>query len=374
MSPPSADDRLSAATQGLRVVAHLIGVIAAVAAILFVVDRGLRLFESRTNFVQREVEIQGPATLFAKISDMMRVPAERRIALLGDSLIFGSAMQQAGVSNWREQNLAAHLRSEMTAKSVGPVEIFNLGMNGALPADIEKIVNALSTVGVRAVVLDVNLRHFSRDFASPQTTLSRPWLANFRISSGGLLLDPHDGGAFDSAVDTLAVNYWYTYRVRDQLRLWLLGQSPYELVQNLRDRINSLFRPGGDLLDSDMRQILNARARYSDIVLAPENPQIAALTRLVRKLRDEKVPTVIFYATERPDVIDSITDPTLHRQRLAQLADIIERNRGKSVVYLGPLGTLVPDDFIDHVHVLPAGYRKYSEMLAQRLTELTNAR
>jgi hypothetical protein len=119
-----------------------------------------------------------------------------------------------------------------------------------------------------------------------------------------------------------------------------------------------------------MQLLLNARARYADISLTADNPQVQALVRMLRKLREAHVPALIFYATERPDVIDSISDAATHRRRLGLIAGFIEQNRGSEQVYIGPLESLKNEDFIDHVHVLPEGYRKYADSIAPRLSAL----
>src|SRR3569832_641027 len=77
-----------------------------------------------------------------------------------------------------------------------------------------------------------------------------------------------------------------------------------------------------------------------------------------------KIPTVIFYATERPDIIASITNPALHARRLERLQQLIVSNGGPTVRYIGLLASLKPDEFIDHVHVLPSGYEKYADAIA----------
>lgn len=370
MSPQS--DGSERPEQGRTVLVRLLGAIAAVLVLLGVCEIALRAVAGRTDLVRHEVEIDGAATLFAKLASLEGTPVSERVVLLGDSLILGKALRDAGIEEWRSQNLAAKLETRIGGGR--PLELLNLGMNGALPADVERIVDAIAAIGAGGVVMDVNLRHFSADFTRPETTYSRSWLRSFSIDENGMLETPAEGGRLDAVADTLANNWWLTYRLRGQLRQLLLGASPYEAVRDVRDRINGLFRADDDPFGSELRLILNARSRYESISLSRDNPQVRALTGLLRKLSEAGIPAVVFYATERPDVIAEITEPALHRERLAALEAIVREAGGPGTVYVGPLETLPSEAFIDHVHVLPQGYEAYADALAPRLTELLESR
>lgn len=363
MSQPSAPSET--ASSGPAVVWRLLGVVAAVLVALVLADLALRAVGRATGFVRTDVEIASPAALYAKIADLTEVEKPRRVALLGDSLVLGKAMRDAGVADWRAENLAARLRVANPA-----LRVENLAMNGALPSDIEPVVRALVAAGVGAVVLDVNLRHFSSDFSGEAAQFSRIWLRDFALTPEGRIARSAASGWIDGPVEAVALNHWYTYRVRDVLRQSILGDDPYEAVVALRNRANAAFLPPPDLLDSDLRLILNARARYQSVAVAESQPQVASLLRMIRMLRDADVPAVVFYATERPDVVPDITEPALHKRRLETLAGLIQANGGPRLRYLGPRDDLVAGDFIDHVHVLPGGYAKYAASISQALGEV----
>ena len=178
----------------------------------------------------------------------------------------------------------------------------------------------------------------------------------------------------DSAVETAAANYWYAFRARHQLRDFFLGAPPDELVRNLRDRFNEMFKPDQGFFDDEMRLLLNARSRYETISLSENHPQVAALKRMVQKLAEAEIPTVIFYATERPDIIAEITDPETHRDRLETLAAIVRDNGGPLTEYVPPLDSLQTEDFLDHVHVMPSGYDKYVAVIGPDLKQLLTAK
>lgn len=366
----AGSEGLHSVTQGRSVIFRLCVVIAVVIAMLAIFDVILRSLVGQTDLVRREVEIQGPATLFAKISDFERTPAPRRVALLGDSLILGKTMEEAGIADWRSRNLSGQLDPVLNENVSEPYEILNLGMNGALPTDMEIVLDSLLQVGVGAVIFDVNLRHFSSDFTTPEASMSRDWLRNFSVNSEGKLSGVSDKSFLDSAVEVAALNYWYSFRVRHQLRDLALGGTPDEAVRRVRDWFNGLFAADQGFFDDEMRLLLNARSRYETITLAQDNPQVAALERMVRKLAEARVPTVIFYATERPDIIGEITDPQIQSERIAKLAGIIRTSGGELTEYVPPLQSLQNEDFIDHVHVLPTGYSKYVEVVGARLRQL----
>lgn len=361
-------------TAGWGVVPRLLGAVAAVVMFLVVADLVLRFVVPRADLLRPEVEINDSATLYAKIADLNRPGAGPSVVMLGDSLVLGRSLEQAGVHDWRSANLAAKLEPRLNHGLEAGVRVRNLGMDGALPADIARIADAVLGTPVSGIVLGVSLRHFSADFTAPDTVYSRRWLAGFAIDDNGRLKMSGQGNWLDSHIDALATNYWFTYRVRSQLRQLLLGASPYEAVRDIRDGINDVFRDDLDPFGSDLRLVLAARSRYETVSLSPDNPQVKALVSLLRKLRDAEIPTVVFYATERPDIVPEITDPELHRQRLAEIERIVRANSGPNAAYVGPLETLRDEVFIDHVHVLPEGYDIYAGALASTLIELLGRR
>lgn len=348
--------------QGPVVIARVFGCILAILAFLVPAELGARWAAYHTSLVGREVEIQDAATLFAKMDDLSRLPG-RRIAVIGDSLVFGFAMRAAGVADWRRENLPAKLRPRF-ASAGADISLENLGMNGVLPADLEKIVSGLLAKGVDGIIMDVTLRSLSDEFSVPAAEYSRRWLKGFAISPAGSIVLSSSTNAFDDVVESAAINYSYLFRLREQLRLSALGQDPAELTRGLRDGLNAAFVKSRQPVDPHIEALFQAKARYAHIRLDESNLQIAALTRLVKTIAAHKIPAVIFYATERPDIIASITNPALHARRLERLQQLIVSNGGPTVRYIGPLASLKPDEFIDHVHVLPSGYEKYADAIA----------
>ena len=113
------------------------------------IDAAILCATRATTFLQDVVDIQTPATLYAKLAYLHTFDG-RRIAFVGDSVIYGRRMEESGDSSWREHTIPAHV--ETLLRGMFPQQkilSMNLAMNGALPADIEQMARLISASKTR---------------------------------------------------------------------------------------------------------------------------------------------------------------------------------------------------------------------------------
>jgi hypothetical protein len=341
-----------------------------VAAVLAAVEFLIRKTPLVPKLIDDIVDIQTPATLAAKVRQFAATSGPK-VVLLGDSLVAGRVMSAHGDRQWRQHTLSADLQRRFDSAKSDAVAVANFAMDGLLPADMETLVDALLPLKLDAIVLDVSLRSFSRDFAAEHTVNSRSWLKpglRFR-QDGSLLKLPGPDGA-GATLERGLLNRWTTYRVRDVLRARLLGGEPRDVLQSMRDSIGEVS--AGDAAAAEMRLLLQVRGRYASTSLDVSNPQYAAWVRMLEKLKAANQKTVIFYATENPRLLGSLIEPGSYRRLTEQLRRSVTRY-GEPFRYLAANDRLSDEMFLDHVHVNAEGYRIYGERICAEIERCRRA-
>jgi len=307
------------------------------------------------------VPLSSPAVLDASL-DALRRADGLRVALLGDSVVYGRALEERG--DWRGGELGRQLGTRLDATVV------NLAMEGALPTDQERLVEHVLAAGVDLVVLDVSLRSFSADFA--EGTLSREWLA----MAPGAVVDggPGVGGEVEGGLARLVHRVWALPRYRAWLQARYIDGAPKDAVKRARDAANDwlLGTPlpsEDDALEAELTLMLKAKGRYATVEL-DGHPQLAALERLVRRLAETGTPTILFYATESPAMLPQLVDEARHREQLAALEGRLRDAGGESVAWLGFEDGLPASHFIDHVHRTEDGLAALADRVARAATDV----
>jgi hypothetical protein len=247
--------------------------------------------------------------------------------------------------------------------------VLNLGMNGMLPADLETLVDSLLPIRPDRLVIDVGLRSFSADFTKHDTLYSRSWL---RPSSagGGLLFDKRGllaQSGQTGAIERVLLNNWATYRVRDILRARYIGGEPAGVVSRLRDELEGKSGGADGGPGAEMRLLMQVRSRYASANLDPANLQVAAFSRMIRKMKAANQRAVVFYATESPRLRGSLMEPQDYDPLITKLRQLVEAEGGGLVTYLPANLGLDDSMFLDHVHVDAKGNRIYAETLFNAL-------
>jgi len=343
--------------------------------LLALMNWGMAVVVERSNCPADLVDIQTPSILYAKLEYLRRFPGYK-VAMLGDSVVFGHALAEHGDPLWREHNIGClieeRIRREVPDRDV---LVMNLALNGALPADVDRMEQFAASCGMDLLIFDVGLRSFSSDFSRPEAVYSRPWLARISYGPGGRLAlgrsSPSLGQAVEGAAVSFALQYLPLYRLRDLLQYRFLDGPPREAVAALRLRLNrALGAPARPAEDDEIVLLLKAQRRFQGINLAADNPQRHALERLLARVAASRQKALVFYAKEDPARIDNLIDPERYRGLRAELDGLIAHYTGPDLVYQPPLASLQPQDYLDHSHVTYAGYQLLAAAMWDRLRPL----
>jgi len=293
-------------------------------------------------------DIQRPDQLVPKL-ELLRRFQGFKVVVLGDSLIYGQAMEAHGDSRWRSHTLSAALDRRLRAEMPGQeLLVLNLGLNGALPADLEALARVVLPARPDVVVFDVHLRPFSQDFAAPAAVFSRPWLSE-------LVLTPDGRVAVDPLLSRSRI-----WRSRGLIQ-GLAAQS--QLFTRARMARLSHYGLGGGP-DPDIL-LLQIKSRLDSVELHPGNPQRVALEGLLSQLRASGQPSVVFYAKENPEQLAGVIEPERYRRLTGELRRLVLAGDPNHVVWVPPAEGLGAGHYLDFMHLDASGY----EVLANQLLE-----
>jgi lysophospholipase L1-like esterase len=309
-----------------------------------------------TALPDRVVDIQHPATLLAKL-DRLRAAPHPKIVLLGDSLVYGGILEEFGDPDWRAHGLAPQLAAELTDD--GSPFVMNLGINGALPADLEALAPLVVACDVDWIVLDVHLRPFSSDFSKPEYQMSRPWLRDLEADADGRTRWRPVGGD---------ATRWVTARLTDRSAIIRNRMLVRENVLSTPSARRPALRPPEPVSEKDAEiaalvKLAQLKGRLRQLDLNPEAPQPAALQRMLRDLSARGQKHVVFYAKENPDLLPDVLEPDEHAARYDRLVWLVRDAQGPSGVFVPPVAELEGRHFVDFTHLNADGYR----LLARRL-------
>jgi lysophospholipase L1-like esterase len=313
-----------------------------------------------TTLADPPVDIQHPTTLLAKL-DRLRAAPGAKVVLLGDSLIHGGILAEFGDADWRTNGLDHQLADEVERRTGVRPLVMNLGMNGALPADLEVLAELVAACGVDWVILDVHLRPFSADFSPPDRRMSRPWLREMRVDSAGRVRWRPDGPGG-----------WVSGRLCDVSGI---AGSRGLVRENLRSSIAArqpVLRPSAPQTDTDgevqaLVKLAQLKARLRTLDLGPEAPQAAAFRRLLAGLAERGQRHIVFYAKENPALRDDVVDPGQYANWYAAVVGTVQAGQGPGGRFVPPMGELQPEHFLDFTHVNAQGYRIMARRLAGEL-------
>jgi lysophospholipase L1-like esterase len=343
---------------------------AALVIVLALADAALTPVAERSRWPAELVDIQTPGILYAKLEHLRRFSGYKA-AVFGDSVVFGHALAEHGDEQWRKHNIAAlledRLRDEMPDRDV---LVMNLGLNGALPADVERVQQFVAACRPDLVVFDLGLRSFSSDFSRAETLFSRPWLAQMTYEADGRVAlsdSAATGHAVEDVAEAFALRGWSLFRFRDLIQYRLLGGPPRERSAAWRTRLGQALGSPTPEADDEIPLLLKAQRRFQGIQLAAENPQRQALERLLGRLAESRQKSLVFYAKEDPSRIENLMDPQRYDRLRTELDALVQRYAGPELVYLPPLAELAPEHYLDHSHVTYAGYQILADAMWQRL-------
>jgi len=333
------------------------------------IDRLVGVACRSSGLARQVVDIQHPATLLAKLDELRRFDG-RKVVLLGDSLVYGGILEDFGDRLWRQHNLAVAIEAQCRQRWPNEnVLLMNLGINGALPCDIEKLAPLVASCKVDCIALDIHLRPFSSDFAAEAQQFARPWLNELSLDSQQR---PRWQPATEARDLNAAVSAWFVehseiFRTRHLLQEYIVHTPESKTYRNWRSPPSVQSENDIDL--QVMLKLAQLKNRLTSVDLSASHPQVAAFQRTLADLNHRGQPFVVFYAKENPDQVYDVFEKERHDRLYSQLVGMVQRHQNESNRYLPPIDELDGGHFLDFTHLNGEGY----QILARKLVEMLPA-
>jgi hypothetical protein len=352
---------------------YVLALVLPVLTLLAIVEIALVVISRKTDMLSQVIDIQTPGALYAKLEYLRRFEG-RRIVFIGDSVIYGRRMEEAGDAQWQAHTIPAQVGQRLNALRpqhdiMTKTLVMNLAMNGALPADLEQVVRLVTPLKPDCIVADISLRAFSADFIPEGSRFSRSWLAGMHVDDRfNLRTEAPLGEAFETALRDFATSNWQVYQLRDFAQWRIFDGQPAGAVRRIRDWLDQkmLSKPvaASDPLD-DILLTMRAKNRHDSITMAAENPQLAALKRMLDQLANSQQCAMFFYATEEKKQLTELIDTARYQKLQGELARLFVDYAARGIMYVPPLDSIPSVHYLDYGHLDAAG----NAIVAGRLIE-----
>lgn len=336
--------------------------------VFFCIDRGAFYLFDAIELPLAVIDIQTPTSFYCKLDYIKRLKG-KKIVCLGDSVIYGGTMADYHYSEWKKYTLSKHLERLFSENgfSKKDVHVINLGMNGALPKDLECCFHLLKDMDIDLFIMDVTLRSFSKDFSHEKDQRSRPWLPFLSIDAKGHYVFSTENktlfACIENALHTFFVNHCYLYRYKDYLQWYFFNGTPASFFVHIRNAMDSYFSKKETDEKDPFILLLSTKNRYASVDFAKDNVQYNAFKNILKCIQHQGMKTILFYANEDKEKIDSIIDTHHYHHLIQTLKTDISSLSCETLLYLNDIASLNPEHYIDFVHPNPEGY----SIIAKRL-------
>lgn len=273
--------------------------------------------------------------------------------MIGDSVLVGDVMH-GRVPDWEQHRVIDYLALEqapMAGKGKGRVRFRQVALDGLLPTDIERIVAELDRrdpEGAVPLVIELNLRYFSPHHER-ELGCTRPWiceLGDLDLGRRGITAIAH------SPLAWLAAELRPTVPILRHKRRLDLDRA----ITEASERLTPARERDGDEL-REVEGTARISEHYRESALGKDSAQIRAIDRVLERLRARGRHAVFFTTPLRDNfVADVVGEETLGGRYAALAERIHDSGADASLVQLDhPL--FVPELFLDHCHLGPAGNR-----------------
>lgn len=262
-------------------------------------------------------------------------PAPKTLLLLGDSVLWGSALRERGIRDWRTQTPGSAVAQALPADW----RLVELSADGLMLPDLEALLERGLALKPAAVVLELNYR-----MLGPDAPHSRPWL------------DPQAKPGFDA--EEALRRHWRLFRFGELASATLFDPSLKDVLSGVVDRIF------GTEADEDGRQALldlKLQPYYSSPAQADSHPALQALRRISTRLREAQVPAFVFLTPQNLERVEDLLDRPAYDANRKALARAAQGLRYADWSNRRPK----QGAFLDHCHFDAAGNAELGRWIAE---------
>jgi hypothetical protein len=282
---------------------------------------------------------------------------EKKIVIMGDSVMYGSGLFANGIKKWREATIPAYLRHYLPQ-----YKIVDLSLDGCLLPDFLELYRYAKTINPEWIIIDLNYRMFASKYQTSESKLSRKWLGNKELIS-------------KSRFDWQMVNADYFMEVgRKYSDLFRYAESLRGAVffPSREERMNMFLKkilPSDnwqESIDNDVLLKLKIKPYYFSPELDEKVIAIQTLINLVRQLKNDHQKFIIFYTPQNLAFIEEVWEEASFRYNIQFVNQIFQSEVDQNQYhYYDWTNKYTAESFWDHCHLTPEFNRDMARELSQ---------
>jgi hypothetical protein len=312
-------------------------------------------------FWYRHFDFSGDMTSLAELKDRIRyaAPQEHRVLLLGDSVLGASALMEHRIPQAREKTLYHRLRKDLASRGIPSL---SLASDGLLMPDIEGLDPELQPYPPAKILLILNFRMFSEDFAEGSKALSRSFLTpnlQSRIAPNPV---PSAEAKLGDRLYTGMCDHWVLFRETQMAKTLWYYPSQKDFFQHMLEVVVGKNESQSDLIEAALKQKI---APYYKSYLWDRNAlPLTCLKRVLDQWTALHIPVQVVLTPQNPKFLGSYLDKPSYRKNRKILAAFLRPYSTSGVDYLDWADRYPASFFLDHCHLTPEGNEKYAKDLA----------
>jgi len=321
-----------------------------------------------TGFWYRHFDFSGDMTSLAELQDRIRygAPADRRILLLGDSVLGASALMEHRIPEARKKTLSNLLKQDLSSSNLHPL---SLGSDGLLLPDIEALNQEIRDHRPSMIFLLINFRMFSKDFAEGSKALSRSFLLSDLPEDIQKRLAPDKVPSPEAQLsDRLYAGMcdgWFLFRETQMAKTLWYYPSQKDFFQRQLEHIVKKNEAQSDIIEAALKQKV---APYYQPYLWDKNAlPLACLKKVLDQWTERGIPVVVVLTPQNRKYLGSYLDKPSFEKNRKTLAAFLKPYVRQGITYQDWADRYPSTSFLDHCHLTPEGNQQYANDLAKLL-------
>jgi hypothetical protein len=322
-----------------------------------------------TGFWYRHFDVSGDMTSLAELEDRFQfaVPPAHRVLLFGDSVLGASALMEHRVPEARSHALSRKLRGNLQPDGYNTL---SLGSDGLLLPDIDAINLEVAGHPPEKILLLLNFRMFSRDFAGGPKALSRSFLlkANLppeireRITTNPPpSLETFLGDQLYSGM----CEHWYLFREAQMLKTLWYYPSQKDFFQGMLERVVGRDESQSDIVEAALKQ--KVAPYYQPYLWDSNDLPLTCLKQILDGWSLLPSQVVVILTPQNKKFLGSYLDEPSFEKNRETLARLMKSYKKSGVLYEDWADRYPATDFLDHCHLTPDGNEQYAKDLKSLL-------
>ena len=342
----------------------LLGALSSFLGLLFLAEILLRLTVP-AGFWYRHFDLSGDMTSLAEMRDRIQfaTPSEHRVLLLGDSVLGASALEEHRIPQARTKTLSALLGGGLREKK--GMDALSLGSDGLLLTDIEGLSAEWISHPPRKVLLLLNFRMFSKEFAEGPKALSRAFLMSDLPEDIQKRLAPDKAPSQETQLsDRLYAwmcDHWFLFRETQMAKVLWYYPSQKDFFQRQLEKVVGTNETQSEIVEAALKQKI--ATYYQAYTWDPQALPLTSLKRVLDQWTAAHIPVRIILTPQNPKFLGSYLDKPSFQKNRKVLAAFLKTYLSHGVAYQDWADKYPPSFFLDHCHLTPEGNQRYAEDL-----------